>query len=121
MRQLPNHLRKRNLQRRRKLPGSIIPLITYENQTFRKVTAARYKDGKLYINYAKVVDKKQYLHRGIFDVENNFASLAEIQIQNISVSNNHSSMDVLGNKAYYVYQEDETGVADILAQAYEWQ
>jgi len=101
--------------------GEIIPLVNYPGQIFRKVTAARYKEGKLYINYAKVIDRQQFHHLGVFDVENDFASLAEIQVQDKSVSINHSSMEVFGNRVYFVYLEDETGLFDVLGQVFEWQ
>ncbi|MBN2067593.1 MAG: hypothetical protein JW744_03950 [Candidatus Diapherotrites archaeon] len=105
----------------RSVEGEIIPLVKYQNQKFTKVTAARYRDGKLYINYAKAIDRQQYHHLGVFDVEKGFASLAEIQVQDKSVSTNHSSMEVLENRVYFLYQEDETGLIDILGQVFEWQ
>jgi hypothetical protein len=105
----------------RSVAGEIIPLVMYPNQKFTKVTAARYKDGKLYINYARAIERNQYHHLGVFDVENGFASLAEIQVQDKSVSINHSSMEVLGNRVYFLYMEDETSLIDILGQVFEWQ
>jgi hypothetical protein len=104
----------------RSVSGDIISLVDYPGQSFKKVTAAKYDNGKLYINYAKVVNRQQFQHLGVFDVKNNFASLEQIQFQDKSVNNNHASIEVLGDRVYVIYQEDQKVNYDILMQVFEW-
>ena len=62
--------------------GDMIPLLKHPGKYYTKVTAARYKDGRLYINYA--LAKKgggQFHYLGVFTVENGFAPLAQVQFQ----------------------------------------
>ena len=100
--------------------GNKIALVADPNEYFTKVTSAKYVDGKLYINYVKA-GNGQLQHLGVFDVENNFVSLVQVQFQDESVSYNHSSIEVLGNKVYALYQGDEDGIPVIFGKVFEWQ
>jgi len=94
----------------RAVAGKIIPLFKHPGEYFSKVTAARYDRGKLYINYVRAEGGKQFQHLAVFDVENDFALITKIQFQDKSVPINHSSMDILKNKVYVVYQEKENEI-----------
>lgn len=103
--------------------GEMIPLLKHPGKYYTKVTAARYKDGRLYINYA--LAKKgggQFHYLGVFDMKNGFTSLAQVQFQLMdkSVIAPHSSIEVLGNKVFAVYPGGDEG-AQILARVYQWQ
>jgi len=98
--------------------GKVIPLVYDSNKKLTKVTAARYSDGKLYINY--VADS--YQHLGVFDVNNNFESITQIQFQDESFKLNHASIEVLKDKAYVFYNEGELKPPfNIFGQVFEWQ
>ena len=101
--------------------GNIMPLVTGPDRYYTKTTSAIYDNGKLYINYAKVAGHGQLQHLGVFDVKNDFASLAQIQFQDKSVNMNHASMEVLGNRAYVFYQgESDDKTPLILGKVFEW-
>lgn len=106
--------------------GNMIRLVHEPGQSFRKVNSARYRDGKLYINYAKVMENQagergQYHHLGVFDVDDDFESLAQIPFQDESFRANHASVEVLGNRVYVFYNKgDSTGNHDIFGQVFEW-
>ena len=100
--------------------GEEIKLLINPNKYYMKVTSAKYVEGKLYINYVKAGDG-QFQHLGVFDVGNNFASLAQIQFHDESVNVNHASIEVIGNKVYVFYPEDDHGIPIILGKVFEWQ
>ena len=103
------------------ISGDKIALVADPNEYFTKVTSAKYVDGKLYINYVKA-GNGQFQHLGVFDVENGFALLAKIQFQDESVMYNHSSIEVLGNRVYVLYQgNDADEIPLILGKIFEWQ
>lgn len=98
----------------------ITPLVSSPGKSFKKVTKAVYNDNKLYIIYAESIAGSLYHSLGVYDVNNNFALLAQTQVQDVSVDINHASMEVFNNKIYVVYQEDEIPPMDILGQVFEW-
>ncbi|MEK6958988.1 MAG: hypothetical protein AABW59_03010 [archaeon] len=100
--------------------GEVIPLVKEAGQKFTKTTSAKYVEGKLYINYAKSTDEGQLHYLGIFDAENNFAPLDQIQFQDKSVNANHSSIEVIGDKVFVLYQEDQKNNYNLLMQVFEW-
>jgi len=101
--------------------GDIIPLVKHPDKFYTKVNAARYTDGRLYINYALVKDGNQFHHLGVFDVNNNFSSLTQIQFQDVSFEFNHASIEVFRDRVYVFYNEGETtGNSDVLGQVFEW-
>jgi len=102
--------------------GEIVSLINEPTGSSKKTTAARYVDGKLYINYVRVVSGGNLQHLGVFDVENDFAPLIEIQFQDEGFQFNHSSIEVFENRIYALYNEGEISLPfDILGQVFEWQ
>lgn len=101
--------------------GEIIPLVTSPDRYYLKTTKAIYDNGKLYINYFKAVGSSQLGYLGIFDVENNFASLTQIQIQEKPLTNlNHTSFEVSENKVYVFYQGEQNKLPVILGKVFEW-
>ncbi len=94
-------------------------ILVEDGKYFRKVTAAKYRKGKLYINYFKKIDGLQYHHLGVFDAENNFAAITQIRFQDDPPAKiNHSSIEVVRDKVYVVYQDADY---NILAKVYKWQ
>ena len=98
----------------------ITPLVNYPGRAFKKVNRAIYNDNKLYVTYAESIAGNQYHNLGVYDVNNNFKKIEEIQFQDVSVEINHASMEVFNDKVYVVYQEDEIPPMDILGQVFEW-
>ena len=104
----------------RSVSGEAIPLVKEDGVKFSKTTSAKYVDGKLYINYAKSEGTESFQYLGVFDVKNGFSPLYNIQFQNKSVNANHSAIEVIGNRVYVIYQEDQKDNYDLLMQAFEW-
>ncbi len=92
----------------RQASGNAIKLV---DPTANFVVSAKYDDGKLYITYrlegihsnADTAWGPGYLE--VFDVSDNFKSIAKININN-NVDYNHFTVEVKGNNVY-VFHEDE--------------
>lgn len=82
--------------------GKPIRLTSYKEYDTR-VTAAKYKDGILYVNYHDLGNSLQFFEA--FDVRNNFVSLGRAKFQDGLVGDGHSSFAIMGNKIYLFYPD----------------
>ena len=106
-----------------KSASEAIPLVNYPGRIFRKVNRAIYDNGKLYITYTETTTPGNAYHNlGVYDVNNDFKMMQEIQFQSESFQHNHVGMGIYDNKIYVFYNEGEsTENHDVLGAVYGWE
>ena len=90
--------------------NNAIPLLTDTGKWFFKVTASKYYNGKLFINYQELLQGATTQNIAIFDVINNFELDTIIEISSFplgagGVIANHTTFEILNDKLFVFYPE----------------
>lgn len=92
----------------KKAAGRSIPLVTERGSWVFKTTCARYIKPYLFINFQKTLKQQTSQCLAVFDVENDFKMLDEVEISSSSredIFANHTTFEVVDNKLFVFYPE----------------